>query len=183
MSLRLCLLAALVALAPLVPAGAAAPTATNPRRWWPAASTTPATSTSAAGERSTSSRPGAAAKAPASPGRWGPRALAPSGAVTRIRHGDQRRVLAGLPSLARAAGGRRSDRPVGHLAALVGGAYLTVGLGQNPAARAQLGALARPSASSTRSPPSGTCGSSRTSAPTRPRLTPTAARSTATRTR
>ena len=65
------------------------------------------------------------------------------GAVTEIRHGQQRRVLEGLPSLGRAAGGNQAIGPSRRLAAPWGGAYLTVGLGQNPAVRAQLGELGR----------------------------------------
>jgi hypothetical protein len=63
-----------------------------------------------------------------------------SGAVTQIRHGEKRRVLEGLPSLAPATG----DDAIGPSDISLsrwGGAYLTVGLGQNPAARALLGEL------------------------------------------
>ena len=63
-----------------------------------------------------------------------------SGAVTQIRHGEQRRVLKGLPSLA-AAGGDGALGPSDISVRRWGGAYLTVGLGQNPAVRAQLGDL------------------------------------------
>ena len=65
-----------------------------------------------------------------------------TGAVTEIRHGQQRRVLEGLPSLA-AAGGNQAIGPSDVSLRPWGGAYLTVGLGQNPAVRAQLGDLGR----------------------------------------
>ena len=63
-----------------------------------------------------------------------------TGAVTQIRHGEQRRVLEGLPSLAPAGGDGAlgpSDIHLRHF----GGAYLTVGLGADPAVRDQLGDL------------------------------------------
>jgi hypothetical protein len=74
-----------------------------------------------------------------------------SGAVTKIWHGNQRRVVEGLPSLATpgSEATEESDAvPAGSDA--IGpsdislgffSAYLTVGLGQNPAVRADLGPL------------------------------------------
>ena len=64
-----------------------------------------------------------------------------SGAVTRIRHGDQRRVLAGLPSLAPQPAGDDAIGPSDISLRWWGGAYLTVGLGQPPLARGELGEL------------------------------------------
>lgn len=63
-----------------------------------------------------------------------------TGAVTQIWHGKQRRILEGLPSLA-ALGGDQALGPSDISLRRWGGAYLTVGLGQNPAVRAQLGEL------------------------------------------
>lgn len=64
-----------------------------------------------------------------------------TGAVTQIRHGEQRRVLEGLPSLAAQPAGDQALGPSDIHLRPWGGAYLTVGLGQNPAARAELGEL------------------------------------------
>jgi hypothetical protein len=61
-----------------------------------------------------------------------------SGAVTAIRHGDQHRVLEGLPSIA-APGGNEALGPSDVRLQRFGWAYLTVGLGADPAVRAQLG--------------------------------------------
>jgi hypothetical protein len=63
-----------------------------------------------------------------------------SGAVTQIRDGVQQRVLDGLPSIAPPSG----DEALGPSDIFLrrrGGAYLTVGLGADPAVRAQLGDL------------------------------------------
>jgi hypothetical protein len=60
--------------------------------------------------------------------------------VTQIRHGEQRRVLDGLPSLA-PAGGDGALGPSDISLRRRGGAYLTVGLGADPAERAKLGEL------------------------------------------
>jgi hypothetical protein len=75
-----------------------------------------------------------------SSGEMGTTCAGASGAVTEIRHGDQRRVLEGLPSLAPPNG----DGAIGPSDISLnrwGDAYLTVGLGQNPAAREELGEL------------------------------------------
>ena len=71
-----------------------------------------------------------------------------TGAVTRIGHGEQRRVLKGLPSIAPvpAAPGAKGDGALGPSDISLSdprGAYLTVGLGQDPAAREKLGVLGR----------------------------------------
>jgi sugar lactone lactonase YvrE len=63
-----------------------------------------------------------------------------TGAVTQIRHGEQRRVLEGLPSLA-PPGGDGALGPSDISLRRWGGAYLTVGLGADPAVRSQLGDL------------------------------------------
>jgi hypothetical protein len=63
-----------------------------------------------------------------------------TGAVTKAWHGGQRRIVDGLPSLA----GPTGDQAIGASDIFLrrwGGAYLTVGLGADPAARAQLGEL------------------------------------------
>jgi hypothetical protein len=142
MSLRLCLLAVLAALCALIPAGTAgahrdkspevvASGLDNPRdldvdRWGTVyvveagrggsgpCVTNEATGTSCAGA---------------------------TGAVTQVRHGEQRRVLEGLPSLAAQPAGDMALGPSDIFLRSWGGAYLTVGLGQNPAARAELGDL------------------------------------------
>jgi hypothetical protein len=142
MSLRLCLLAVLAALCALVPAGSAgahrdtslevvASGLDNPRdldvgRW------------------------GTVYVVEAGRGGSGPCVTGPdggqvcagaTGAVTRIRHGEQHRILEGLPSLAGQPAGEQAIGPSDIFLRHWGGAYLTVGLGQNPAARAQLGEL------------------------------------------
>jgi hypothetical protein len=67
----------------------------------------------------------------------GPACFGASGAVTRIKDGKQTRILTGLPSVAGAGGGQAigpSDvSPHGN-----GNLYVTVGLGADPASRAQL---------------------------------------------
>jgi hypothetical protein len=68
-----------------------------------------------------------------------PTCLGATGALTKIWHGKQRRVLESLPSLAPAGGGNAigpSDVSLGFF-----NAYMTVGLGQNPAVRDGLGPL------------------------------------------
>lgn len=64
-----------------------------------------------------------------------------TGALTRIRHGEQHRVLTGLPSIADPASGDEALGP--HDVALTGfgGAYLVMGLGGDPALREELGPL------------------------------------------
>jgi hypothetical protein len=74
-----------------------------------------------------------------------------SGALTKIWHGKQRRVLEGLPSLATPGSEATPESEaieagsdaIGPSDVSLGffNAYLTVGLGQNPAVRAQLGPL------------------------------------------
>ena len=65
-----------------------------------------------------------------------------TGAITRIWHGKQRRILTGLPSLAaQADGGRGATGPHDVALRRHGGAYFTVGLGANPAERVRLGSI------------------------------------------
>jgi hypothetical protein len=58
-----------------------------------------------------------------------------SGAVTRIWKGVQERIVTGLPSYARAADGGEATGPQRISFHGRGGAYLTIGLGRNPATR------------------------------------------------
>jgi hypothetical protein len=70
----------------------------------------------------------------------GPQCAGTTGAITRISHGAQRRVITGLPSLASPEDGSGASGP--HDIALDGwGAYVPVGLGGDPALREQLGRL------------------------------------------
>lgn len=142
MSLRLCLLAVLAALCALVPAGTAgahrdkspevvASGLDNPRDL-------------------DVGRSGTVYVVEAGRGGSGPCLTGPegdqvcagaTGAVTQIRHGEQSRVLEGLPSLGAPPTGDEALGPSDIHLRRFGGAYLTVGLGADPAARAQLGEL------------------------------------------
>jgi hypothetical protein len=153
MSLRLSLLAALVALVALLPAGAAAAhgdsspevVATglaNPRGLdvgpWGTVYVTEAgegAGVAVAGNETCVENP-----------EMGTSCVGATGAVTRIGHGYQRRVLERLPSIAPvpAEPGHEGDDALGPSDISLtdrGGAYLTVGLGQDPAAREALGDL------------------------------------------
>jgi hypothetical protein len=141
MSLRLYLLAALIVAAAIVPAGSAAahrdksPEVVasgldNPRdldvgRW----------GTIYVAEA------GRGGSGPCVTNEQGTSCAGATGAVTQIRHGEQRRILEGLPSLAPQPSAAQALGPSDISLRRWGGAYLTVGLGQNPAARAQLGEL------------------------------------------
>jgi hypothetical protein len=142
MSLRLCLLALLAALCALVPAATAgahrdkspevvASGLDNPRdldvgRWGTVYVT----------------EAGRGGSGPCLTGPEGDQVCAgATGAVTQIRHGEQRRVLEGLPSLAAPPTGDQALGPSDIHLRHFGGAYLTVGLGADPAAREQLGDL------------------------------------------
>jgi hypothetical protein len=142
MSLRLFLLAAFVALAALLPAGSAAahrdksPEVVasgldNPRdldvgRWGTLYVT----------------EAGRGGSGPCLTGPEGGQVCAgATGAVTKVWHGGQRRVLEGLPSLAASPTGDEALGPSDISLRRWGGAYLTVGLGADPAVRAQLGEL------------------------------------------
>jgi hypothetical protein len=139
MSLRLCLLAILAALFALLPATGAvahdkspevvATGLDNPRgldvgRWGKVYVT----------------EAGRGGDGPCVAGPEGEICAGATGAVTKIWHGGQRRVLEGLPSLA-GEGGNGALGPSDIALRKWGGAYLTVGLGADPAARAQLGEL------------------------------------------
>jgi hypothetical protein len=63
-----------------------------------------------------------------------------SGAVTKVWHGHQRRVVSGLPSIA-GVDGSQALGPQDIALRRFGGAYLVVGLGADPARRAELGEL------------------------------------------
>src|SRR4051794_16002508 len=140
MSFRLPLLAALLALAALIPAGSAA------------AHRDTAPEVVASGldnprdldvDRSGTvyvTEAGRGGSGPCVTIEMGTKCVGPTGAVTQIRDGEQHRVLEGLPSLAPSTGEQAlgaSDISLRRW----GGAYLTVGLGANPAVRAQLGEL------------------------------------------
>ena len=71
----------------------------------------------------------------------GPSCFGLSGAVTRIQHGRQSRVLTGLPSFA-PEDGSLAIGPSDVSFNRFGGMYVTVGLGANPALREQVPALA-----------------------------------------
>jgi hypothetical protein len=157
MSLRLSLLAALVALVALVPAGVAAAHGD---------SSPEVVATGLANPRGLDVGPwGTVYVTEAGVGGNGPcvgneetgtSCVGATGAVTLIGHGEQRRVLEGLPSIAPVPtepppgdDGPVPAEPPGDDAlgpsdislSGRGGAYLTVGLGQDPAAREELGEL------------------------------------------
>jgi hypothetical protein len=141
MSLRLSLLAALVVLVALLPAGAAAAHGD---------SSPEVVATGLANPRGLDVSPwgtvyvteaGSGGEGPCLTGEMGTTCAGASGAVTRIRHGDQRRVLTGLPSLAPQPAGDGALGPSDISLRWWGGAYLTVGLGQPPLARGALGEL------------------------------------------
>jgi len=71
----------------------------------------------------------------------GPACFGASGAVTAVRHGHQSRVLSGLPSYA-GEGGASAIGPSDVAFNGLGGMYLAVGLGANPALRQEVPALA-----------------------------------------
>jgi hypothetical protein len=141
MSLRLCLLAVLAALVAVVPAGAAsahrdkspevvASGLDNPR----GLAVSPWGTVYVA-------EAGRGGSGPCIAGEDGTTCVGASGAVTQIRHGEQTRVLEGLPSHAPQPAGDGALGPSDISARRWGGAYLTVGLGADPAVRAQLGEL------------------------------------------
>jgi hypothetical protein len=137
MSLRLSLVAALAALAALLPAGSAgahpdkAPEVVasgldNPRDLdVDAAGTVYVTEAGRGGD------------GPCVTIEMGEKCAGASGAVTQIRGGEQHRVLNDLPSLAPKTG-EEALGPSDISLRRAGGAYLTVGLGADPTVRAQL---------------------------------------------
>jgi hypothetical protein len=74
-------------------------------------------------------------------GEMGTTCAGATGAVTQIRHGEQTRVIEGLPSHAPQPTGDGALGPSDISLRHWGGAYLTVGLGADPAVRAEFGAL------------------------------------------
>src|SRR4051812_3372022 len=141
MSLRLCLLAVLAALCALLPAGTAgahrdkspkvvASGLDNPR----GVAVTPWGTVYVA-------EAGRGGSGPCVAGEEGTTCAGASGAVTQIRHGEQTRVLEGLPSHAPQPAGDGALGPSDISLRHWGGGYLTVGLGADPAVRAQLGEL------------------------------------------
>ena len=114
MRLRFCLLALLAALGALLPAASATARDKSPE---------------------------VVASGPCVTGEMGTTCAGPSGAVTQIRHGEQTRVLEGLPSHAPQPAGDEALGPSDISLRGWGGAYLTVGLGADPAVRADFGEL------------------------------------------
>jgi hypothetical protein len=143
MSLRLCLLVAFVALAALLPAGSAAAHRDKP--------SPEVVASGLDNPRDLDVAPwGTVYVTEAGRGGSGPcltseesgtNCAGATGAVTEIRHGEQRRVLEGLPSLAAPPTGDGALGPSDISLRRWGGAYLTVGLGADPAVRSQLGEL------------------------------------------
>jgi hypothetical protein len=144
MSLRLCLLAVLTALCALIPAGVAgahrdkspevvASGLDNPRDLDVGRSGTVYVVEAGRGGS------GSCLTGP----EGDPVCAGATGAVTQIRHGEQRRVLHRLPSLATPPAGDQAIGPSDIHLRRFGGAYLTVGLGADPAVREQLGELGR----------------------------------------
>lgn len=72
----------------------------------------------------------------------GPVCFGRSGAITRIAHGDQRRVVKQLPSLAARSTGGEASGPSDVAVDKQGRIYFTVGLGGNPDLRTQIRQLA-----------------------------------------
>jgi hypothetical protein len=144
MRLRLCLLAALLALAALLPARSAAAHSDNSDK------SPEVVASGLDNPRGLDVSPwgtvyvteaGRGGDGPCFTGEMGTTCAGASGAVTQIRHGDQRRVLDGLPSLASQPEGNEAIGPSDISLRWRGGAYLTVGLGQDPAVRSELGEL------------------------------------------
>jgi hypothetical protein len=61
----------------------------------------------------------------------------PTGAITVLQHGQQRRIVTGMPS--NTPPGTRGDATGPHDISLRGGKYVTIGMGAPPAARAAFG--------------------------------------------
>ena len=141
MSLRLCFLAVVLALAALLPAGAAGAHSYKAPKVVASGLDNPRGLDVSKRGTVYVTEAGRGGSGPCISGEMGTTCAGASGAVTQIRHGDQRRVIEGLPSLAPQPTGDGAIGPSDISLRSWGGAYLTVGLGQNPAARAQLGAL------------------------------------------
>jgi hypothetical protein len=85
---------------------------------------------------------GRGGEAPCIQGPEGEVCYGPTGAITRIRGGTQQRILTGLPSIAAQEGptaGGQATGPHDIVFGDVGPAYITIGLGTNPDARATFG--------------------------------------------
>jgi len=140
MSLRLPLLAALAALAALLPAGSAAAHHGNVPEVVASGLDNPRDLDVDAAGTVYVTEAGRGGSGPCVTIEMGTKCAGASGAVTQIRDGEQHRVLEGLPSLAPPSGAQALG-PSDISLRRRGGAYLTVGLGANPAVRAQLGEL------------------------------------------
>jgi hypothetical protein len=140
MSLRLLLLAALVALAALSPAGSAAAHRDAAPEVVASGLDNPRDLDVDGSGTVYVTEAGRGGSGPCVTIEMGTKCAGASGAVTQIRAGEQRRVLEGLPSLA-PPNGDEALGPSDISLRRWGGAYLTVGLGANPAVRAQLGDL------------------------------------------
>jgi hypothetical protein len=140
MSLRLFLLAALVALAAFLPVGSAAAHRDKAPEVVASGLDNPRDLDVDASGTVYVTEAGRGGSGPCIPGEMGTVCVGASGAVTQIRDGVQQRVLDGLPSIAPPSG-EQALGPSDIFLRRWGGAYLTVGLGANPAVRAQLGEL------------------------------------------
>jgi sugar lactone lactonase YvrE len=140
MSLRLPLLAALLALAALVLAGSAAAHRDTAPKVVASGLDNPRDLDVDASGTVYVTEAGRGGSGPCITGEMGTTCAGATGAVTRIRDGEQHRVLEGLPSLAPTTG-EQALGPSDISLRRFGGAYLTVGLGANPAVRAELGEL------------------------------------------
>ena len=141
MSLRLCLLAVVLALAVLLPASSATARSYEAPEVVASGLNNPRGLDVSPRGTVYVTEAGRGGSGPCISGEMGTTCAGASGAVTQIRHGDQRRVIEGLPSLAPQPNGDRAIGPSDISLRWRGGAYLTVGLAQNPAAREQLGEL------------------------------------------
>jgi hypothetical protein len=141
MSYRRCLLAFFLALSALLPAGTAAADSYEAPEVVASGLDNPRGLDVSRRGTVYVTEAGRGGSGPCISGEMGTTCAGASGAVTEIRHGDQRRVLDGLPSLAPQPSGDRAIGPSDISLRSWGGAYLTVGLAQSPAAREQLGDL------------------------------------------
>jgi hypothetical protein len=140
MSLRLPLLAAVVALAALLPAAPAAAHRDKAPEVVASGLDNPRDLDVDASGTVYVTEAGRGGSGPCVTIEMGTKCAGASGAVTQIRAGEQHRVLEGLPSLAPSSG-EQALGPSDISLRRWGGAYLTVGLGANPAVRAQVGEL------------------------------------------
>jgi hypothetical protein len=141
MSLRRCLLAVVLPLVAVLPVGSAAAHSYKAPEVVASGLDNPRGLDVSPGGTVYVTEAGRGGSGPCLSGEMGITCAGASGAVTQIRNGDQRRILEGLPSLAPQPDGDRAIGPSDISLRAWGAAYLTVGLGQNPAAREQLGEL------------------------------------------